>query len=205
MRNIDAGLAAEFATASLSPMLLAELYFDSGTLRLWSGIGNLSWNGNDYIGGGNLIGLSQIEETQDTEAKGLVASLNGIPSDTIALSLQEKTRGRKFRLYLGTFQVTGYIALEDDSGDVATESGGRVLLENALGGEPYRIFSGLMDVMEFTDDGKEASIRLSIENALIIGQRAKLARYTAEDQKKRFPNDKGLDFINQLQDKEVVW
>ena len=62
-----------------------------------------------------------------------------------------------------------------------------------------------MDVIEFTDTGDTADLRLSVENILITGQRTKISRYTAEQQKAKYPNDKGLDFINQLQDKSIVW
>lgn len=205
MRNISTGMLNEFSSGSVNPIILAELYFDAETLRMWTGYGDLDWNGNNYIGGGNLIGFSPIEETEDTEAKGLVASLSGIPSSLIATALLERTRGRPFRLYLGAQATATFVATEDEPGTVLTEDGGRVKLENSLIEYPYRIFSGLMDVMEFTDDAETATIRLSVESALIVGQRAKTRRYTLEDQKKYYPSDLGLEFINQLQDKEIVW
>lgn len=204
MRNLSPDMAAEFSSTSVSPVIMAELFFDNDTLRMWTGIGELEWGEKTFLGGGNFIGISPIEETQDTQAKGIVASLSGIPSTTIAASLLHKSRGRPFRLYLAAVDTKQSVATEDDD-IVLTEDGGRVLLENNLIDAPYRIFSGIMDTIEFTDNGEDANIRLSVENSLIIGQRAKLMRYTSEDQKKRFPNDTGLDLINQLQDKEIVW
>lgn len=206
MRNLTPDMATEFAGKSVEPTLMAELFFDSQTLRFWTGIGNLDYNGNTFTGLGNFVGISPIEETQDIQAKGLVFTLSGIPSSTIALSLNERVRGRPFRLYLAATNVAQYVELEDGSGDVGLEDGsGKVLLENQFINAPYRLFSGLMDYMEFTDNGQTAEIRLSVENILIIGQRTKLQRYTMEDQRKYYPNDKGLEYINQLQDKEVVW
>lgn len=206
MRNISADMIAEYSSGSVNPILMAELFFDSGTLRMWTGFGVLTYNGDDYFGGGNFIGISSVEETQDLEAKGIVATLNGIPTSLINIALAERSRGRPFRLYLASVTTRRYVATEDDPGAILLEDGdGYILLENQLVDSPYRIFSGLMDVMEITDNGEDANIRLSVENALIIGRRAKVRRYTSEDQKKRFPNDKGLDFINQLQDKEIVW
>lgn len=185
MRDLTAAMAAEFEARSLVPALIAEFEFDSGTLYMWSGIGDLSWNGNTYIGGGNLVNISTIEETQELEAKGLVCTLSGVPTELISLALTEKTRQRAFRLWLGAI----------NNGDSP----------RALVDEPYRIFTGLMDVMEITDDGETALIRLSVESAMITGRRAKIQRYTSEDQKKLYPDDLGLDFVNPLQDKQVVW
>ena len=205
MRNLTPEMAAEFSAPVVSPVLMAEMFFDSQTVGMFTGIGTLQWGDKTFNGGGTFIGVSPIEETQETEAKGIVVSLNGISPTLISLALAERSRGRKFIMYLGSVITTRYVATEDDTGRVLTEDGDYVLLENNLVDSPYRIFSGLMDVMEISDNGETANIRLSVENALIVGQRAKVGRYTSEDQKKLFPGDTGLDFINQLQDKEVVW
>lgn len=206
MRNLTPQMSAELSANSVNAVVMAEAYFDSSTLRMWTGYGSLMWGDKEFFGGGNFIGISPIDETQDTVAKGIVASLNGISSTIISLSLNERCRGRPFRLYLGAVDTKQYVATEDSPGRVALEDGtGYVLLENQFIDSPYRIFSGIMDTMEFSDNGATADIRLSVENILITGQRSKIRRYTLEDQKKFYPADRGLDFIPQLQDKEIVW
>lgn len=206
MRNISPDMIAEFSSSYVSPVLLGEAYFDTSTVRMWTGYGNLDWLGNTFFGGGNFIGVSPIDETQELQAKGVTVTLNGIPSSLIATALTERSRGRPFRLYLASVQTRRYVATEDEPGTVLLDGeSGSVLLENQLIDVPLRIFSGLMDVIEFVDDGTEATLRLSIESSLIVGQRQKIGRYTKEDQRKRYPDDAGLDFINQLQDKELVW
>lgn len=205
MRNISAGILSEITSPAMLPALLAEMYFDSGNLYMWTGVGDLVWSGKTYIGGGNLVSISSVQETQNTEAKGLVCTLNGVPSNLIATALTEKSRGRAFKLYFTTINAQGHI-LQEDGDDIILEDGSGVLLTEAnLLTVPYRIFTGLMDVMEFSDNGETAMISLSVESAMIVGERTKISRYTSEDQKRRFPSDRGLDFINQLQDKEVVW
>ncbi len=204
--DIPQPILDEYTSGHSYPALLAELFFDSGTLRMWTGIGTLTWNDEEFIGGGNFIGISPITEKQDIVAEGVVVSLNGIPVSNVSAILNEKVRGRKFNLYLSAIISTHQaIDTEDEPGSVMTEDGGYVLTDHQITEDPYKIFSGLMDVIEFTDNGSEATIRLSVENVLIKGQRSKVSRYTPEDQKRKYPNDKGLDFINQLQDKEVVW
>lgn len=185
MRDISANMASEFEGRNALPILLAQLEFDSETLYMWSGLGDLVWDGNTYTGAGSLINISTVQENQNLEAQGIVCSLSGVPSTLLAVALQERSRGRPFRLWLGAI----------DEGNSP-----RALID-----EPYRIFTGLMDVMEISDDGEAAIIRLSVESSMLTARRAKIQRYTSEDQKKTYPTDLGLDFINQLQDKEVVW
>lgn len=182
MRDIDVDVAANLQEKFVNVAILAQLQFDSETVYMWTGVGNLSWNGDTYIGGGNLIGISTVEETQELQAKGLQVSLNGISSSLISLAFNERVRGRPFRMWLA--------CLNDD----------RTII-----GTPYRLFTGMMDVMSSADDGQTASISLTVENSLIIGQRNKVQRYTSVDQKKKYPADTGLDRINQLQDKEIIW
>ncbi len=219
MRNITADMAAEFSgdgQRGILPVLLADLQFDSATLYMWSGVGSLIWNGNEYIGGGNLVGVSNLEENQELEAKGLSVTLNGIPTTLVALALLERTRGRPFRLYLGALSTTTVYdtLLKDDSAgsELLKDDGTSLLLKgdptyiyNDLIVDPYRIFTGLMDVMKLNNDGHTASIILSVESTMLKGQRANIGRYTPEDQKKLYPLDTGLDRIPALIDKEVVW
>ena len=204
MRNITPDMQAAFSGSNVQPAILADLVYDSQVLRLWSGVGILTFQGNDYLGGGNLLSISEIQESQSLEAKGMTATMTGIPSNLIATALLENQRGRPFRLYLGVVETRGYVQTEDVD-NVLTEDGSEVLTENELIDMPYRVFNGLMDTMEIIDSGETSVINLNIESIMIIGQRDKVSRYTVEDQKKRFPDDKGLDFINSLQDKEVTW
>lgn len=213
MRDLTPSMATELSGENMLPVVLAQMNFDSGTLYMWNGVGELVWNGNTFIGGGALITVSPMEETQNLEAKGIVCTLNGVPTSLIALSLAERTRGRGFRMWLGALdtsvqsgtlvQEDGFYLLQEDDGKILMDGG--VVIPNSVILNPMRYFTGLMDVMEVSDDGQNAAIRLAVESSQIIGQRNKLARYTAEEQKKKYPGDVGLDLINQLQDKEVVW
>ena len=62
-----------------------------------------------------------------------------------------------------------------------------------------------MDTMTITDNGDSATINVSVENRLIEFQRNRVRRYTAEDQKIDYPTDKGLEFVAEISEKEIVW
>ena len=71
--------------------------------------------------------------------------------------------------------------------------------------DPYTIFDGFMDIMKVNDSGGRANIALDCESQLIALEKPNTRRYTPEDQKIDFPNDKGLEFVASIQDDEVVW
>jgi len=181
-RDLGVDLVAEFTAAALSPVLLCEFAFDSGTVRLWNGIGDIVWGGNTYTGAGTLLGVSDYEETSLLEAKNFTFTLSGISSSILSLAFNENYQGRLVNLYLGALTTAG-----------------------ALISDPYRLFSGKMDTMTISESGETCSISLSCENNMVILTRAKERRYTSEDQKAAFSGDKGLDFVVSLQDKEIIW
>jgi hypothetical protein len=62
-----------------------------------------------------------------------------------------------------------------------------------------------MDQMNIDDGPETSTIELKVENRLIDLERARVARYTSGYQKSVYPNDSGLDFIEDLQDKQIPW
>lgn len=182
-REIVPALLAEISASKLSPVFLIEGLFDSGPLRIWNGLGDLTAMGNMFTGAGTLLGLSECEETTDLQANGFTVTVTGLPSTMISIALQEPYQGRVCNIYLG--------AINPDTGMMISD--------------PVMLFSGFMDVMEITDAADTASIAISIENKSIILNRTKEKRYTAETLKSDFADDLGLDFVTQMQDKEIIW
>lgn len=180
-RDLDSALVTEITAPRLRPIFMAEFLFDGGDVRFWNGLGELTYGGNVYTGAGNLLGISEYEETQKLEAIGLTFTLSGISSSILEVALDEPYQGRVCNLYFA-----------------AIDSAGSLIA-------PYLTFSGLMDVMEITEAGETCSISVSAESKMIIITRNKEKRYTDEDQKNDYPNDLGFQFVTQLQDKEVIW
>tara|TARA_R110000824_G_scaffold24195_2_gene85578 strand:- start:3197 stop:4138 length:942 start_codon:yes stop_codon:yes gene_type:complete len=70
---------------------------------------------------------------------------------------------------------------------------------------PQTVFKGLMDKMDISDNGDTCTVALKCENFLARLLEVKVRRYTTEDQKVDYPNDKGLDFVVAIQDQEIAW
>lgn len=181
-RNVTGAMQAAAQARDQRPLLLVEALFDSGPLRLWNGLGDLSWNGETWNGSGSLLGIEPGGETQAVAAPGANFTLTGIDSALVALALDEDYQGRKVTMWLGLFDAAGAVIVD-----------------------PVPVFSGRLDVMEIDEGGETATIRVSAESRLADLERPPGGVYTDEDQKARYPGDRGLEFVAALQDREVIW
>lgn len=180
-RSVTSALNTELNATELEPFFLIDLGFDSGALYFWTGNRTLSWNSNDYLGGGNLIGISSVTETSDLRAAGINLTLSGFPSALLSIALSETYQGRSVKIRFGAFSSGAVVA------------------------DPYIVFDGRMDVMSIDEAGEGASISLSAESRLIDLERPRVRRYTPEDQKIIDPNDTGLDYVPVIQDASIHW
>jgi len=180
-RSVTSAMNTELTATSLEPFFAIDLDFDGGNVLLWTGYGEITFGGDTFTGGGDILSISDINETAEIQAAGVTIGLSGVPSSLISSALNETYQGRSCKIYFGTLSSGAVVA------------------------DPYLIFSGRMDVMTIDDSGDTCDIALQAENRLIDLDRARSRRYTSEDQKIDYPNDKGLEFIADLQDKEIIW
>jgi hypothetical protein len=203
-RSVSSGFSDAIQRDVVQPFLAVDLAFDSGNVRAWTGLGTLSVGGVDYVGTATIMSVSPIEETIEIAARGAQFVLTGIPSDLLSLALSEPYQGRTAKIYFGMMSVPERLL---------TEAGAIITTENLLPldissgkqSELVEIFSGFMDTMQIADEVDTSTITLTAENRLISLERPNTRRYTSEDQKREFSADLGLDFVNDLQDKEIKW
>ena len=185
------------------PFFATELRFDNNVVRMWTGQGTLILeDGTEWIGLGQLLNISSIEETSEMAVKGASISLSGIPSELLSLALSEPYQGRVAKVYFGTFQQGS--VLQESASYILLQNGSRINLESTSTGF-NELFSGYMDQMNIEESGDTSTIEMAVENKLIDLERARVARYTSGYQKSIYPNDLGLDFIEDLQDKQIPW
>lgn len=201
-RDISGGVQVAIEDNVVYPFFVTELNFSTDVLRFWTGLGTLVYNGNSYTGAGNLLQISSIEETSEIAAKGATLTLSGIPSESLALALSEPYQGRLCKIYFGLF-MRGAL-LQEDSSYILLENGQKIGLE-LQDTSLTEIFSGYMDQMNIDEGADTSSVQLQVENKLVDLERQRVARYTSAYQKSKYPGDLGLDFVESLQDKQVVW
>jgi len=180
-RELPVTLQANLSDDVVYPFFALEMFFDSGAIRTWTGVGDITYGGNTYTGSGNLLAVSTVEETNEISVRGVTLTLSGIPSELISLALSTPYQGRVCNVYLGMFDKVL------DTYDLTP------------------IFSGYMDKMDISEAAETCSIEMAVENKLIDLERARVARFTSGYQKSLYPNDLGLDFVESLQDRPISW
>lgn len=184
-RGLSSGMGTEVAKTGgdvIQPALLWKGELDGGDLNLWTGLGEIDWNGDTYSGAGNLFEVGRVRETLSLRANGMTFGLNGLDSDLISTALATPYQGRVCTLWLGAISSGSLIA------------------------DPKAIFVGFLDVMQIVEqpDRGTATIRVSAEGRLIALERPIERRWTPEDQKLLYSGDTFFDYVAGLQDKEIV-
>ena len=181
-RSLTSAMQSAVTADLVRPIILVQCAFDSGNLNLWNGVGNLTVSSVDYVGAGTLLNIGQIAETSELQANGITVTLSGITDPLLAKARDEDYQGRELTVLLG--------AMDSSNGVIST---------------PVNVFSGFMDTMVINDSSETATIQIAVENRLIEFERTRVRRYTAEDQLIDFPSDKGLEFVADMAEKEIVW
>jgi len=181
-RPFSAAIVTELTGQHLRPAFFLQAHFLSGDIFLWSGVGTVQWNGNEWIGVGELAQISDIEESNDIKANNVTFTLSGIPSDMIAQAINETRQGYAVNLWFGCF------------GD-----GNNVIAD------PLKCFAGRMDVPMIEEGAVTSTISITVENILVDLQRSRLRNYTHQDQQIDYPGDLGFEYVPTLQDWNGVW
>lgn len=181
-RTLSTAMQSMATAEVVRPIYLVDMEFTSGSIYLWSGLGDLTFNSNTYIGAGDLLSIGSLQENTELTATGAKITLGGIKQSLLSLARDEPYQGRPIKIRLGGF---------DENGDLIAS--------------PVIVFSGFMDVMTISDSGETSTITVSAENKLIAFQKTAVRRYTAEDQKIDHPTDKGFEFVAKIQEKEIIW
>ena len=183
-RTIGSTFSTQLSSTQTRPFYAVEFLYTQ-PLRVWTGYGDFTVEGQIYTGLGNLISISSVQETAETKASGVKIVASGINTDVVAVALNETQQGVIVNVYFGVLTTTSNsLAIVDD---------------------PYQIFSGFVDSVNINESGETSTISFDIESKLISLERPLDFRYTDQDQKHFFPNDKGLEFVDDLQDKSIDW
>ena len=180
-RAIHPDTAAALERDNVATIVLVGLDWPGGASYVHSGIGDLHYDGNTWIGVGDLGSISGIEEPGDLEAGLVRLILNGVDPAQIHRALSANYQGREAQILL---------ALVEDSG--------------AMIGEPVLLYRGQMDQLIGTL-GATGQLTLSLGDALAYWESGADDLWTHESQQNHYPGDRGFEFLPGLQDQEIVW
>lgn len=181
-REITGDVSDELAAKVVRPIVAVELDFESGFVRMWSGVGPITINGQTYFGAGNMGKITPVKESAGFQANGATVGLAGIPTALLSVAFLERYQGRA---------ATIYLAFVDDAG--------------AIIADPFVLFRGRMDTMTIEKSAETCTIALNVESRAIALKRTNERRWTDQDQKIDYPNDRGFEYVTSLADQEITW
>ena len=181
-RNLHPANAEAVKADEVRLIAFFEGEFTSGTVHLWSGIGDRMWRGEVWSGAGALMAFGEIEETNGIVASGVTVSLSGVPLEMVVTAITEARQGAPGRIWFGFCNK-----------------------DWELVADPELVFAGLLDVPRITEDGETATISITYESQLIDLQRSREWRYAHESQQQIAPGDRGFEFVTSIQDIDIKW
>ena len=180
-RDLTTGVQTALDSNFLTLAFFVMLTFRTTTEYVWTGIGNIDWNGHTWQGVGTLGSISSVSEGTKVQAEGISLTLSGIPTELLTESLNDIQQGLPVRLYLAMFNNGVIIP------------------------DPVCAYAGLMDQPEIVMGTQTVEITIAVENKMVNLQRSQNRRYTDADQRMDYPNDDAFLSVNRLQDANFAW
>lgn len=181
-RGISAATLAALESGVAYPIYFVELQLDAGTDYLHTGIGTITWGGNDWLGVGDFGAVDSVKESNTVNPNPLLIGLSGISPDITDLVMNINYYRRPCLLYWG--------ALDDGS-----------LLE-----DPSLIFSGFLEKPDMVIAAEEGDVvGFAAESELILFKRSRDVRYTNTRLQSEFSGDLGLEYKESVARGRVVW
>ncbi len=179
-------LTSNQITAAQAPQVvscaLIELQLTS-TLRFTTAPYSITLAGNTWVGLGALASIEAVRDTDALEPAGLRMTLSGCDAAQVAIALSEPVQGRACLVYQQFLFASTQNPVD----------------------APILEWAGRIDQMSIQDGEGSASITLTAENRLAEFKRPRIARYTNEEQQRRFAGDRGCEYVAQVADKTIEW
>ena len=181
-RELQSTIQTAVGQEIVETAFLIHLGFDSGTEYLWSGSGDMSWNGHTYVGAGEIGQLSGVTEGEDMKADVMTLTLNHIPTSGLGDLMVEITTndpvGRPWSMHLATMDEGGITASQE-------------------------ITSGFMGAVSMRD-GAVGGITIELVNEAVLLNHTHIVRMDNDNQQNLYAGDLGCQFVTDLDD-EIMW
>lgn len=182
-RGLTAAQKAQLAAHIRRPAYFVALALPSVTVRMWSGVGNVTALGETWLGAGEYGMIEGLDHDRSLRATSISVSLVGVPGEAVpgsALAQARETRyqGRPLSIYLG------FMHLETD----------------ALLSDPTLLWVGFADTMAFRL-GATISITLTGDPLSGLLRRSNGLRMTTESHNQRLGNPATKDLFFEVQNR----
>ncbi len=181
MRNIGPNNEAAVVGSHVETVTLVKLEFDVPAY-IHSGIGTISFGGNDYLGVGDAGRIGPAKESELTAPNALTLELSGINSQYIQEALDA-----------GTF------------GDPVTIYEGYRLTDGTLTEDPWVLWKGWFESPSVEKGAESSRVNVSCQHDLADIEKKDNSRFTDEDQVERYAGDRFFEKITEMATVEFSW
>lgn len=179
-RGIGATNITETDADSLYPVVLVKLGFAT-PVYLHSGIGDIVYSGNTYLGVGDLGTVESVRETESFSPSPITLTLSGLDSAFITEALNAGAYGDIITIYEG-YRGTG----------------------NALKADPWLVARGFFETAAISL-GKDNKITITMQHELVRLQEKPGRRYSNEDQQREYAGDTFFSFVASMANLKRLW
>lgn len=180
-RGFSGTMETALSSADAPFALLVYLNWPSGAVRLWTGVGNRSWNSQTWVGAGEIGNIDRVTDSVDKADVGVELTLNYLDDDIRNEVNTTNPVGRDASIYL---------ALTNVAAGTITDA--------------YEIFTGFIDKIEILDGGNTGQLVVRLASELARLQRPRYFTLSDAHQKFLFSGDKGCEFATKM-DETIYW
>lgn len=177
MLTLASSAVTAIASSNVAAVILVEMWFSSGTIRLCTAAVDVVYSGNTYLASGPLGTVEAIKDSTGTPSS-LSLSISGVPTENLSLALNTSARN-----------VACYLRLAIMDGTT------QAILDAPL--------LGAFRLDQMTING--STIAVTAHPLHRTFSRAKPVRYTDVDQQRLYAGDKSLQYITSQAQKTDVW
>lgn len=184
MTVLDSSQQAELEKPVCRTVYFVEFKFATATLYVCTADRTIAWNAQDWIGLGAIGSISTVEESEGVESNALTFILNVAQSAILALAVGnvEEYRGKPAKMYFSPLNESFQLV-----------------------GTPRLCWRGVMDLMAVAVEGEEGRVTLKCETSAYGLKRQPSLRLNSAQHKRKYPNDTGFDYLNDLISQPSVW
>lgn len=179
-RGLSTTNASHVEGSHVHEIVMVKLEFDT-PVYVHSGIGTVSFDGNDYLGVGDFGGVGESRESQSLGPAPIRLQLSGIDSTLLAEAMDAGTFGDKVTVYCGYRQDDG--TLIDD---------------------PWIVAKGKLEYSSLTR-GDDNTISIVAQHDLAVLNEADGSKFSDEDQRQRYSTDEGFEYVEENAVIKLLW
>lgn len=175
MIQVTVALQQALRNGTATRHAFVELDHPLDVVRLWTGTGTMTWNGNDWLGVGALGAVGEVSDTKDVQAHDLSLQISGVNPMTVTLA-DGQVRGRSMTMWSRW-------------------------LDNATGAwfpDSAILFGGMMDTVTTAESGGQAIMTLVCRSPLFNWSDSPKVYYSNEEWQALYPGDTGFDRMQNI-------